>query len=491
MSAATAADLATIKLGNIACGVSSDIKQLTVYAIPTISGQPSTSGQTLCQNSAASALSVTATAVSGAISGYQWYSNITASNSGGTLISGATGSSYTPLTSATGTLYYYVIVTNSKGCTFTSNVSGAITVNPLPTATISGTTTVCQNAIAPAITFTGSNGTAPYTFSYSVSDGTTTTSKAVNSNMGGVETVPASTVTAGTITYTLTSVKDASTTTCSNTASGSAIITVNALPTAYSVTGGGNYCAGGSGVPVGLSCSQIGVNYQLQLNGSNSGASVAGTGSAISFGNQISAGTYTVTATNSTTGCSAIMTGSAVVTINSLPVVPTVSSAMVSNTCPSTTVNIEALVTSSKPSDCSILYKTTNDPTGTDVAYPTTVGAGTYYIFYKNTSGCSSFSATPVTVTIHSCNDLSITKAVSDMNPLVGTDITFTITAYNGSTNIASATEVKVADKLLPNYAFKSYTVTTGTYDNTSGIWTIGNLASNTSAVLTIIATVK
>src|SRR5258706_7281654 len=40
-------------------------------------------------------------------------------------------------------------------------------------------------------------------------------------------------------------------------------VTVNSLPTAFSVSGGGSYCSGGSGVAVGLSGSQAGVNYQL------------------------------------------------------------------------------------------------------------------------------------------------------------------------------------------------------------------------------------
>ena len=45
-------------------------------------------------------------------------------------------------------------------------------------------------------------------------------------------------------------------------------ITVNsgAKPTAYTVTGGGNYCSG-PGIAIGLSNSQTGVNYTLMLNG--------------------------------------------------------------------------------------------------------------------------------------------------------------------------------------------------------------------------------
>ena len=64
---------------------------------------------------------------------YQWYSNSTATNSGGTLISGATSAGYTPSTAVAGTLYYYCVVTNTLAghspVSATSNVSGAIIVN--------------------------------------------------------------------------------------------------------------------------------------------------------------------------------------------------------------------------------------------------------------------------------------------------------------------------------------------------------------------------
>ena len=57
------------------------------------------------------------------------------------------------------------------------------------------------------------------------------------------------------------------TTTCTNSMTGNVTVSINPLPTAYNVTGGGAYCSGGAGMPVGLSNSQSGVNYQLQLNG--------------------------------------------------------------------------------------------------------------------------------------------------------------------------------------------------------------------------------
>ena len=73
---------------------------------------------------------------------------------------------------------------------------------------------------------------------------------------------------------------------CSANMNGTTSIIINALPSAFNVSGGGSYCSGGSGVVVGLSGSQSGVNYQLLLNGSNAGSLVSGSGSAISFGNK-------------------------------------------------------------------------------------------------------------------------------------------------------------------------------------------------------------
>jgi hypothetical protein len=106
---------------------------------------------------------------------------------------GATTSSIT----ATTTNNYTVTVT-SAGCSTTS-AAMPVTVNPLPTATVSGTTSVCQNAAAPNITFTGSNGTAPYTFTYTINNGTQLT--AVSS--GNTATVSVPTTTAGTFTYSI------------------------------------------------------------------------------------------------------------------------------------------------------------------------------------------------------------------------------------------------------------------------------------------------
>jgi hypothetical protein len=77
--------------------------------------------------------------------------------------------------------------------------------------------------------------------------------------------------------------------------------------------------------------SQTGKHYQVWRNNSGTpvtvGSSVAGTGSAITtLATPTVADTYTVVATDDSTSCTANMTGSAVVTVNSIPSAPTAGS---------------------------------------------------------------------------------------------------------------------------------------------------------------------
>ena len=58
----------------------------------------------------------------------QWYSNTTASNTGGTIINGATNATYSPAVTTIGTYYFYAVATNTAG-TVTSNVI-TLTVAP-------------------------------------------------------------------------------------------------------------------------------------------------------------------------------------------------------------------------------------------------------------------------------------------------------------------------------------------------------------------------
>jgi len=154
------------------------LDQIEIYATPscsnpTITSQPSTTSQSICQNASATALTVSAT---GSSLTYQWYKNSSNSNSGGTSVSGATSSSYTPSTSSTGTLYYYCLV-SSGSCTTTSNASGAVVVNPI--ATISsqstGSQNLCQGSTATAMSVTATGSSLTYQWY----------SNTANSNSGG------------------------------------------------------------------------------------------------------------------------------------------------------------------------------------------------------------------------------------------------------------------------------------------------------------------
>ncbi len=74
-----------------------------------------------------------------------------------------------------------------------------------------------------------------------------------------------------------------------------------------------------------LSGSSTGVNYQLHRGASPIGSVLPGSGSSIDFGMQVVAGTYTVIAKDATTACQASMAASAIVSINPLPAVNTVT----------------------------------------------------------------------------------------------------------------------------------------------------------------------
>ncbi|NHM08392.1 hypothetical protein G4D82_14300, partial [Flavobacterium sp. CYK-4] len=113
-----------------------------------------------------------------------------------------------------------VSILGVANCTQVLTGSALVSVLPLPTATISGTTQLCLNAPSPVITFTGASGQSPYTFTFSVNGGfAQTISTAAGSDS---VTLPVSTTAAGSFVYDLISVSSATTPSCSQTQTGSA-----------------------------------------------------------------------------------------------------------------------------------------------------------------------------------------------------------------------------------------------------------------------------
>ena len=99
-----------------------------------------------------------------------------------------------------------VIVENAASlCAYISKEFTLKTI-PLPTATISGDATICKDETAPTLTFTGSAGTNPYTFTYTINGGSNQTLVST----GNTETINIPTNTAGSFIYKLISVSESS-----------------------------------------------------------------------------------------------------------------------------------------------------------------------------------------------------------------------------------------------------------------------------------------
>jgi gliding motility-associated-like protein len=189
----------------------------------------------------------------------------------------ATGASPTDLqlgfsTSIANTTTVFVTET-ATGCA-SAPTTVTLTVNDLPTASISGSTAICNGQSTNLVfDFTG---TGPWTFQYS--DGVTTFPGNSATTSTSISVTPTATTT-----YTLISVSDAN---CNGTISGSAVtITVDNSPSiGLAVTASVSpVCSGGSS-SINVAASELGVSYQLR-DASNIliGSAVVGTGASISL----------------------------------------------------------------------------------------------------------------------------------------------------------------------------------------------------------------
>lgn len=400
------------------CTVTSNISgSITVNALPSITGQPSTSTQNLCLNAAATALSITASAGSGSISGYQWYSNSTASNSGGTLIAGAISSSYTPLTAAAGALYYYCIVTNSNGCSTTSNISGAVIVTGFPTITAQPSTvtqSLCLNAAATTLSVTASGISLTYQWY----------SNTAASNTGGTlipaataATYTPSTTVAGTLYYYCIVSGTCSLSVNSNI---SGAVTTIAIPvTPGSITGSATFCAGSFGNVYSIAAVPGATSYTWSYSGT--GATITNgttTTATIDFSLAATSGTLSVTA-NNTCGSSAAST--LVLTVNAITGQPANDVSNPGGPTSTFSVSASGIITSyqwqySANGTTGWASVSNGSPTGITYANSTTAdlditpGLSTvfglyYYRCIVTTSSCS-FTSNNATLIISDINDL-------------------------------------------------------------------------------------
>ena len=99
--------------------------------VPVISISTQPTNRNFNYGNISGSLTVTASVTQGATRSYQWYSNTANSNTGGTIISGATGSSYSiPTTLNGGTYYYYCVVSATGGAASLRSNVAVITISP-------------------------------------------------------------------------------------------------------------------------------------------------------------------------------------------------------------------------------------------------------------------------------------------------------------------------------------------------------------------------
>ena len=165
-------------------GGCSDITSDTVdiIVVPPIETTNTPSVQDICVGGTPEELIVTNTTGAGNVT-YEWFSNTTNTNSGGTPIPGAVNANYTPPGpfDTVGSFYYYVVISDdAAGCFDVPSDVYIINVVPDPTVTIDpqGPLEYCQNATPDTLTATP-NGGVGTTYGYQWYSNT------INSNAGG------------------------------------------------------------------------------------------------------------------------------------------------------------------------------------------------------------------------------------------------------------------------------------------------------------------
>ncbi|NDC40273.1 MAG: T9SS C-terminal target domain-containing protein, partial [Chitinophagia bacterium] len=336
-----------------------------------------------------------------------------------------------PVTGTGGTIHFdsvrtagtYTIVgtLTTGGCT--SNMSGTCVIYTSPTAIAVTGGTGCSSAGV-----TVGLGSSESGVSYQLFRGSTGLSTA--SGTGSAISFGSQT-TAGT--YTI--VGTGTTGGCTTTMTG--IATVNASPVAYSVTGG-NGCSS-TGVTVGVSNSETGVNYRLYRSGSAIGSVVAGsTGSAVSFGLQTTTGEYTVVATSGAS-CSTQMTGA-----DTISTTPDLTIGAMPSVCgPTATATISFTGVVGAPTTYDIAWGSTALGAGfTDVSAASMPGSsfsislpstarGTFNGTLTISNGRCGSSGYGISVTVYDTPRVAVTSADA---PCMGRSTNVVLTGTTGAT---------------------------------------------------------
>ncbi|MEF8983082.1 MAG: PKD domain-containing protein [Bacteroidales bacterium] len=215
----------------------------------------------------------------------------------------STSEEYQPNKTAAGTYYYGVTQVGQHGCE-SNQESVSLTIHDLPSAPVvdEDTLRVCEGSPNKSFFAEGTN-IAWYN----------TTPPASPIATGNMFTPTVS----GTGTYTFYVTQSSTSTSCESPYTEVTYI-ILPNPDAYNVTGGGTYCEGTGGKEISLDNSDASTTYELRQDGNTYITGKSGTGGSLSFGQIKPEGTYTVYGTASN-GCVAKMSGTAIITVDSLP----------------------------------------------------------------------------------------------------------------------------------------------------------------------------
>jgi gliding motility-associated-like protein len=320
---------------------------------------------------------------------------------------------------------YTFTVTDAHGCTGNNIAEVQVGGDPLSVLPSATPNAICLNGGTIQLNAQGSGGAGSnisgfaYTYSW-------TSVPAITPGLPNVANPVVNLTTPGTYTFTVT-VNDGY-----STANASVNVTVHPLPQVFSVTGGGEYCAQGVGLPIGLSGSQSGVNYQLFLGTNAVGPIVAGsvTGAALDFGLQTAAGSYSVVATNAATSCINTMGNPVSITINPLPVVNASATTPIAHGISTdlfgtATGGTGALSYAWTPSD-----KVATGATALNAHTTNLYGNQIFTFTATDTKGCSAFKTTEVVV---SGDPLSVLADADPAEICQGTSVQLTANGAGGS----------------------------------------------------------
>ncbi len=246
---------------------------------------------------------------------------------------------------------YSVQVINANGCQSAASVATSVTVNALPatpTITAGGPTIFCDGG---SVTLSSSPAT-----SYLWSNGATTAS--INITSSGSYTVQVTNAGG-----------------CQSAFSAITIVVVNSIPSIPTISANGptTFCEGGS-----VTLTSSAENNYLWSNSATSPSI-----------NVTNSGSYSVQVTNSN-GCKSGSSVATIVTVNSLPVVPTITADGPTTFCQGNSVTLTSSAGTS--------YLWSGGATSPGIIVST---AGNYTVIVTNSSGCLSAASGPTSVTVN------------------------------------------------------------------------------------------